>query len=707
MSGKSRRFDEYLPLFVRVDDSRIKLLLGELHDNAINGLAKRPAAKNFVETEFVLTTGNKAIENQYFINRTTDADTAVHPEWKDFILQLANRLGGKSFDDSTKEGKAMLNVVRTLKDAAKQDGSIKQFMLLVLHLIAKFDYKPAAAAAVTGKAFKDFSSELDKVVKVTFEAAHDIINNLTGAVLLTATDDATMLKNGLSLSAVTGLGDLKATTIKALITGGAHKSALEAFIDSKATGATPTIPTAAGKTVDQTLRIVLDEFIASLDKATEFGYNWNKYFRSLLQIAAEQPAPAVPSSFFNDPVVDQGKYWRKADGSLWTMTADGKEEQVDINSKAYNDLTEATCFSTGITKADGSVVDRDVCANYLRTCLAGGDVKQCVAFMKDKDYWQTAQKEIDAMLPPIALKTLEAFGFMTEESYDETNKMPVKKVVEVTAWLAELLNKTKTTPPEISDADYKLIAANDKLMGYLRMLVKKVNTNPSILNKNIVKAAAQPIVDKAAFQGTNLHKMGLTPRIASLPYSTSSIERLGNTIRAEQDAIRIRLLGPALFGGILTGGSQQIDQLEDRLSSETKLTWYGLKAQYMALTEALQGMKKDIAPADKAKIEDLFTSLKRSETKLMQINLMLEKYRELIQIHGVEDNTKTLSVDHLKEFVDNRNKYFMRVAKKQNDLISIIKSISEAVNKESPVKNEMPTESKVKTEKLSLVGLLG
>jgi len=90
---------------------------------------------------------------------------------------------------------------------------------------------------------------------------------------------------------------------------------------------------------------------------------------------------------------------------------------------------------------------------------------------------------------------------------------------------------------------------------------------------------------------------------------------------------------------------------------------------------------------------------------MVKLILMTEKYASLLEVHGQNDPTGTIKIDHLKEFVDQRNHYFQRVAKKQSDLISIIKSISEALNKETPKPEEKKAEAKMSD--LSVANLLG
>jgi hypothetical protein len=115
-----------------------------------------------------------------------------------------------------------------------------------------------------------------------------------------------------------------------------------------------------------------------------------------------------------------------------------------------------------------------------------------------------------------------------------------------------------------------------------------------------------------------------------------------------------------------------------------KYTSHIIEAHYKALVIRLDNLGKNISQADDKKIRELISQLGSSEDKLYKLTLYMEKYANLLEVHGQEDNKDVLSVDNLKEFVDNRDKYFDRVTRKQTNLISIIRALAEAVSKESP-----------------------
>ncbi len=452
------------------------------------------------------------------------------------------------------------------------------------------------------------------------------------------------------------------------------------------------------------------------DTVKDFNYRYDKYWlRAMLEgHAATAAAPVAPSSFFDDdaaPAVGE-TYFRRG-SELFTIDASGKEVRVDAGSPAFASLKiETKCLGTGF--ADGKDVsgkNDHKCADYLRECLSGKDVTKCKAYLESPNFWNDAEKEVEAMLPAMAVQTLNAFEFGMEQVWDNTASRRLLKYKSVDSWLANLTEQAKTTGAVIDDAAVKNIAANTKLIGYLRMLVSKVNSNPAILNKDYSGSVdATRINDPEAFAGSRLYKMGVRGRVAASTLSVSSIDKLSQAIKDSNARVSLSFGLPGLTG--FTGrinlmGGGVVEDLEQKASDVTKHTGFIIENQFLALTERLKRHGKAISQADNAKIVALIDSLKKSEEKLYKANLYTEKYAKLLEVHGVKDNTSVLTMDHLKEFVDNRNKYFARVSKKQNDLLSIIRSIAEAVNKETPSPEAEMKKLDVDAKTINFGSLLG
>jgi hypothetical protein len=425
------------------------------------------------------------------------------------------------------------------------------------------------------------------------------------------------------------------------------------------------------------------------DKAREFKYRYDKFWlRSLLEAHVASATQSVgPSSFWNDDVKPTGQTYYRKGSELYMRDASGKEVRVDVGSPAFQSLkTEDKCLGTGFIEGSGS---NEKCADYLRDCLSGKNVMKCKNFLDRDDFWPDAQKEVDAMLPAMAVQTLNAFEFGMEQVWDNTANRRLLKYKSTDAWIANLVDLTKKYSSGMSADDVKKIANNGKLIGYLKMLVHKVNSNPSILNSDYTGGTDNlRINDPDAFAGSRLHRMGVKARLAVPTLSVSSVDKLANGIRDSNSKLSFTLgihgvqgYGPRFT---LMSGGGIVEDLETKVSDSTKRTSFIIESHFVALTGRLQKFNKTIEKSDSDKINELIKSLKEAEEKLYKASLYTEKYAKLLEIHGEKDATSVLSMDHLKQFVESRNKYFSRVAKKQNDLLSILRSIAEAANKEAP-----------------------
>jgi hypothetical protein len=715
MSARTRRFDKYIPLFGKPGDNRVALFLGELEDQA-NELRNRDNRRDFVANDIQIRRVSPGFQNVYFQNKVpTLNDNDIHPDWTKFLRDLVLRLHQENKTNVTDPN--LIDIIKELKGSTSKSGSVEQFITFVLSKIGRFSVPApapagagamaaaAAAAVAVGREFVNNNSQLDNAIGIIYFNCYSIIRNLINGTMLGGgsgtlfpfliTDTLNLIRFSYDLTQVwpvAGAPPVAIATntnnipqlirnvdpnVSTKITNYLNDNSPNggAGLFANCNTAVPTIPTVA-------LVNLWRGISKHLDTEREFLYKYDKYWLNrIFADAVETPMPATPSSFLTSEEVpaDAGKYWRKADGSIWTVDANGKEINVGQNSDAMKALTHNNkCMGTGF-EPHGTVT----CADYLRDCLSGKDVTQCKQYLGDRNFWNNAQKEVEAMLPAIALRTLSSFEFDQVDVRDETAKMNLAKVIEVTEWLAKLAEITKTNPTKLSQAEYDNIARNDKLMGYLRLLVKKVNSNPSLLNKGIVKSDEQNLYRPNAFKGTRLARMGITPRLFAHNLGLGSIRRLAETVRESQKAFRIRLFGPQNMYGVLVGGGI-IEEVEDRLSSENKQTWSVLKSHYDALVRQLQDRNKDIAPEDKKKIDELFDRLRQSEIKLTQVLLMAEKYKRLLDVHGEKDANTVLTVNGLKDFVDKRNRYFDRVSKRQNDLMSIVYSVAEQVNKVSP-----------------------
>jgi len=403
---------------------------------------------------------------------------------------------------------------------------------------------------------------------------------------------------------------------------------------------------------------------ASIPDAKDFSFRYDAHFiASLLEEACKNDnVGSASSKFFDNDDDDRiSRDYTNDKSCAPTMLAidnkNGHIGAIDHLRQNYNN----NCATTGV-KDSGM----HTCQGYLQDCLQGKNIKECASYMQNPNFWADAQKEVKHMNPLMIVKTLEAFNFTLG-----VDNNGLKVVPSPAEWLK---NVQGLTPAEIA-----AIGANNNLMGYLSMLVDRTNNNPTILNP------AVNVNGVPSRHPSRLNSMGIPP----LRVRDDHIKNMNHWINATR-AQTYRVGGflgiPNVFSGLtaqLTGGAytNNLDEFTKRTSENYVGTADMFTKHVEALGYRLQNMGKQIHQGDLAKINALIDSLRNSENKLNKTMLYAEKYARLLETHGLKDSSAhVISMDHLKEFVDQRNKYFDRVSRRQTDLYSVLTSIAEAVS---------------------------
>ncbi len=686
-----KQYEKFIPLFTnKPDDHRSDFFLSELKHAANKARITAGGRANFAASDLKLTDNtHPSIIAQFFVDKEGFDDNKVHPAWTRFGAAFATARNGKKQSDADASG--VLNIIKSV--ATPVAGSVDELVQLLLLALLK-EVKDNKGAVITGN-----PSEWGSAASFEFKA--DLATELAKNFDASITDASKMgyLIGTLDNTKYGGIDTDKLIPAKLIAN---HP---DGTVNKDTTWASAFTSCGTDTTKKAQLAKLVTDFMAS---EKTFAYKRNEFFvKRILADAAEGPVPSGASSWFSeqDDVPKEYTYYRKSDGRLYMKDTNGVEHTVDSKSDAVLKLSlDNKCIGTGFNEHNSKS-----CGDYLQECLEGGDVKQCKEYLTDKNFWINAEDEVKSMLPPIALKTLKAFEFDKEEYVDETAGRKLYRVISYTQWITKLAKMVgASTTSKLDKPTFDSIAANDKLQGYLEMLVKKVNSNPGILNKDYTGSTdANMINNPNAFNGTRLNKMGLSPRYPAHVTDPSSFERLRVAQQDVSNRVRLSVglsnTTATPFTLVLTGGSG-IENNEQYLADASKQLHAVLGRQYLNLVARLDSRGKKIAADDDKKITKLIDELKQKETKLVKLVLMTEKYASLLEVHGQHDPAGVITIDHLKEFVDQRNQYFQRVSKKQSDLISIIKSISEALNKDTP-KEDKKTESK--TSELSIANLLG
>ena len=382
-------------------------------------------------------------------------------------------------------------------------------------------------------------------------------------------------------------------------------------------------------------------------------------------------------------ITDEKLFYRKPGHPDKLFDKDGNE--VQKGSAEFMKLKETNnCFTTGFIRGTvpGTTPKNLECFELVDKCLAGSNIEECKEYMMYGEW----NNDVDEVNPDMAKELLGHFGYRTETVLSKELGLQLKQIESVESWLENLQkNYVGTGTNKLNKDEVKAIAQNDKLIGYLRALVAKINKNPAILNEGYTGSSLSN--DPNAFNNTRFSKFGLRPKAvtpASGVPSMSSIVALQNATLANRNVV-------ALYYGVLPTGlnvmmggglSEYLETVQDNNQYPLRLSKI-IDESFKSFVAQLRVGGKDLDQSDFSHIQKLITELSDKEDKLIKAASYTDKYVRLLSAFGESDNNKVLSMDHVEQFVDKRNNYFTKVGKKQDDLLSILKALAEATQTET------------------------
>jgi len=282
------------------------------------------------------------------------------------------------------------------------------------------------------------------------------------------------------------------------------------------------------------------------------------------------------------------------------------------------------------------------------------------------------------MLPAMAIQTLNKLGFKEYRTYDNVAKRKLNKVQTVEDWAKKLMDI-------VDEPDVALtIMNNNTLMYYLRLLVEKVNTNPSILNSTYTGDTDESVpYNPDRFSYTNFAKLGLKARYTiNKKICHSDIDRLEHQIYRDNILFGNRIGNLVLNNSlsILVGGGNNNDDAFNDINISEKYTSIIFKKLYANYTDVLRSSNKSLSKKDNQKIIFMIDDLAKKENKLFQVVDLINKYNEIVDVFGNIDGKSSLDLDYMNNAVNTRHKLFNKRMKRQNSLISVLRSIVEKVN---------------------------
>ena len=384
---------------------------------------------------------------------------------------------------------------------------------------------------------------------------------------------------------------------------------------------------------------------------------------------ASTPAAVTPENVFFRKVGQPNQ--------IFTVNQNGEEVEVQAGSQVYSQLTQSNqCYGTGTT---GSA---DQCNAYFTRCLAGQDIQGCQEFMNSGTFWANAESAVKSMLPDVLLATLTSFGFKPYDSKTSTGR-PYRAYPSAEEWLSGLSASLGGDQDAITTVEK--VGQNSRLMGYLNMIVAKVNANPGIANPTYVEDG--PAYNPNAFAGTLGAKYGIKGKAFAPKRNFAKPAPTPTTVSALENTV-VNFMGPlGMTYGIqpmsvglngMLGGGEELDVTNDlKLPLQVAPQ---LNEMYENILENLQVGGKDLDAGDQQTIKKMVNELNVLENKLFKSASYVQGYNDLL---AVQNGGSLVNESNLEKFVAKRNDYFNRVNSKYQTIFPIFSKLAEACERET------------------------
>jgi len=392
------------------------------------------------------------------------------------------------------------------------------------------------------------------------------------------------------------------------------------------------------------------------------------------------------SSFFDvkekSSAVDEKLFYRKVGepNVLYMKVENGTDVAVQAGSKKFLELTaKNNCYTTGLK-------DSYDCNTFITKCLNGTDVQACKQYMEDASFNQYSENDIKNMNPDMALTMLKSFRVPIKSVYVESVGMSLDMVASTGEWIEHLKNNHQGTGAnQLKPDEIEKIAKQSSLRAHLDRMIKKINANPAILNKNYTGGSLES--DPNAFVGTTFSKYGMKPKQYNVNPSApnmSSVLAIRNTVIANRNYVS-GIYGVPIIGFMQRGGAElKLAMEEQEGGAAVQINAAGLlERQFDAFLANLKAHNKALDANDTAHVKSLIGELKTLEQKLNKASEYTDKYMKLIGVFGQQHNATIFDLNNLQKFVDKRNNYFERVNKKQDSLFDILSALANANQKET------------------------
>ena len=437
------------------------------------------------------------------------------------------------------------------------------------------------------------------------------------------------------------------------------------------------------KIVDSTSCDIPNANSSSIANNVPFSFLSDKFtlqkFLEATLLRNQQLTTPTPTTTTPAPVTPEYVYFRKTGvpDKIFTKDNAGNDQEVQAGSEFAQTLKESVaCYGTGVAPSNTLS-----CNNYFMKCLIGQDIDQCKQFMEDPGFWSTAQSAVKTMLPDVLMQTLDAFGFKTYSAITAGgrafNAYPTAEV-----WIKTLESQLANDPN--AKATVQKVASNSQLMGYLNMIVTRLNANPGIANPTFVEDG--PAFNPTAFTGTLATSYNIKPKAYAIKRNLARPAPTPAVVTQAQNTV-VNFMSPlgAVFGivpsgGLRGGGASDLEF--DGLEQNLPIQYAGeLNNMYESIIENLQEGGKDLDGGDQETIKKMVNELDTLEKKLFKSASYVQGYEDALGTKQSGGNL--ISEENLEKFTKKRNDYFERVNNKYSTIFPVFIKLAEALEKET------------------------
>jgi hypothetical protein len=373
-----------------------------------------------------------------------------------------------------------------------------------------------------------------------------------------------------------------------------------------------------------------------------------------------------------------------ADPEVWIRNSAGRLVSAENGAEAgAANVGNDACAGTKVVDGAAGLT----CTAYVSQCLIGENIDKCRDYFDSADFYTNTIEEVQKMDPMVAVKMLRKFGFKEVSEYDSDRRMNIVTIEPVAKWIEGLTGMAE-------QGTIDAISANNPLKQYLGWIIQLVNRNTAILNPGYRGDLDANSHDPNRFSYTGFAKMGIRARRPVRNSCYKDIDAIANAIDQHNITLGIRLNAP-IVGGIVParlmmrgGGSyatlSQSESSVAQLKSNRRNTSEILSKTFEYLTKKLEAFNKGISTKDSSKITELINDLAKKEEKLYEVIDFVEKYAMLVDVFGEKRVAEVVTVDQMKKAVQARSKLFSKKVKRETDIVSVLKSLTGAVEQETP-----------------------